>query len=111
MISFTYINDEMMGGKHPIPIDYEDIIVLSNGEVVTLTKAKVAACVCALVKWEGGPFRVRMDGGQPISGVSGYLRSDGDEYFHSREEAIRLVIIIDTVVGGINGSLRVTYYG
>ena len=36
---------------------------------------------------------------------------DGDEYFCSRDEAMKLVCVIDEVSGGVSGFMRVTYYG
>ena len=113
MIGFTYIDENSMGGKHPTPLDYEDVIVLPNGTVSILTPAKVAACVCALVKWEVSIFKVRWDGkGLPVAGSSGMTRNSGDEYFCSKEEAAQLVCIIDTTLAGLTtGFMRVTYYG
>lgn len=109
MIAFIFA-DESLGKKHPKPIAYEDIAVVV-GVVSVLAPANVRKCVGALINFENGPFRVRMDGGLPVDGVSGYLRSAGDEYFFSREEALRLSVVIDTIAGGVSGSLRVTYYG
>lgn len=114
MIAFTFIDEAAIGKKrHPKPIGYEDINVEN---VTNLTPSNVRKCVGALVKFEGGPFRERHDGGQPISSVvvvdaSGYLRSDGDEYFYSRDEAPLLAVILDIENGAVNGVLRVTYYG
>lgn len=112
MISFTFIDEHSMGGRHPVPIDYEDISVVLVG-VATLSPAKVAKCVGALVKWETSIFRVRWDGtGPPVAGTSGMLRFNGDEYFCSREEAQKLVCIVDTTLAGtVTGFMRVTYYG
>lgn len=109
MIAFSFIDTESCDGRHPAPIGYEDIIVVV-GQVSVLTPSLVGPSVGALVNFEGGPFRVRMDGfGAPVAGTSGYLRSSGDEYFCSREEAKRLVVVFET--GATNGNLRVTYYG
>jgi hypothetical protein len=110
MISFSFSDTKSCDGRHPAPQAYEDITV-TIGPVSILTPSLVGQCVGALVNFENGPFRVRMDGGNPVNGTSGYLRSGGDEYFFSREEALRLVVIIDQAAGGVNGSLRVTYYG
>ena len=111
MIAFSFIDSKSLGGsRHPKPIAYDDITV-SIGSVTNLTEANVRKCVGALVNFENGPFRVRMDGGLPVDGLSGYLRSAGDEYFFRREESSRLAIVIDTVAGGVGGTLRVTYYG
>ena len=110
MISFVFLDSSMGMKKHPVPIGYEDLIVAVVG-VTNLTQAKARKCVGALVNFEGGPFRVRMDGGLPVDGVSGYLRSAGDEYFCSREEALRLAVVINATAGGVSGILRVTYYG
>lgn len=110
MISFVFLDSSMGMKKHPIPIGYDDITVLVAG-TTNLIQAKARKCVGALVNFENGPFRVRMDGGLPIEGVSGYLRSAGDEYFCSREEALRLAVVLDTTAGAVSGTLRVTYYG
>jgi len=111
MITFAFIDGASVGSKrHPKPIGYEDIAVVV-GEVVTLSKVLARKCVGALVNFENGPFRVRMDGGFPEDNVSGYLRSAGDEYFMSRDEAISLAVVIDATAGGVTGALRVTYYG
>ena len=113
MIAFSFVNEADTGNKrHPIPQAYEDITVVI-AESAVFTAALKNKCVAALVKWEGGPFRVRMDGGNPVGlgTVSGYLRQDGDEYFCSRAEAQKLVTVIDQVAGGTTGFMRVTYYG
>lgn len=116
MISFAFIDEAGVGKKrHPKPIGYEDIIVTG---VIRLTPAFARRCVGALVKFEGGPFRSRMDGGLPVSSASiitasGYLRGDGDEYFLSRDEAQVFNAVLDLLgpVAVTNGMLRVTYYG
>lgn len=108
MIAFSYIDTESCDGRHPAPTGYEDITVVA-GQVTILTKNLVNGCVGALVNFENGPFRARHDGGAPVAGTSGYLRSSGDEYFFAREEALRLAVVFET--GGISGNLRVTYYG
>jgi hypothetical protein len=115
MISFTFLDESIGKKKHPIPFAYEDISVSLVG-VTVLTKSNVRKCVGALINFENGPFRTRHDGGLPVDNVliasaSGYLRSSGDEYFFSREEALRLVIILSPVSGAVDGMLRVTYYG
>lgn len=113
MISFAFIDEAGVGRKrHPKPIAYDDLTV-AIGQKIHLTPANARRCVGALIKWEGSPFRVRMDGGNPIGTgtVSGYLRSDGDEYFCSREEAQMIVTVVDEVAGGTGGFMRVTYYG
>lgn len=118
MIAFTFIDSKSLGGsRHPQPIAYEDIAVGLTG-TVTLTQANVRKSVGALVRFEGGPFRERHDGGLPVCSASiltasGYPRSDGDEYFFGREEAILLVVILDTLgpLVATEGILRVTYYG
>lgn len=118
MIAFTFSNESLVGKKrHPIPTGYSDIPVLAN-ETIRLNLTLVNKCVGALVKFEGGPFRSRMDGGLPISAAlsvdaSGYLRGDGDEYFCSREEALRFNVVLDTLgaFAAVSGILRVTYYG
>jgi hypothetical protein len=116
MISFIFQDNTSTNGRHPVPIDYEDITVTA-GKKFTLTPAKAAKCVGALVKWETSIFRVRWDGkGAPVAGAtaalsSGMLRNSGDEYFCSREEAQGLVCLIDTTAGGLTGFMRVTYYG
>jgi hypothetical protein len=116
MIAFTFPNEAGVGTKrHPAPFEYEDIIVTG---VVRLTPEFANKCVGALVKFEGGPFRSRMDGGLPVSAAvitdaSGYLRWDGDEYFLSRDEAQSFNVVLDTLGPVIMtpGILRVTYYG
>ena len=116
MISFVFLDKSMGEKRHPAPIAYEDIEVVS-GQVAVLTPANVRKCVGALVNFENGPFRVRHDGtGAPvdsatISDASGYIRSSGDEYFYSREEALRVVAILAVSLGAADGMLRVTYYG
>lgn len=112
MIAFTFLDDKSIKGRHPQTVAYEDIVV-TIGTPVTLSPKNARKCVGALVKWEGTNFRVRMDGGNPVgtAPVSGYLRQDGDEYFCSRDEAIKLVCVIDQVSGGVSGFMRVTYYG
>lgn len=116
MIAFTFIDSKSLGGnRHPKPIAYEDIVVTA-GVIVKLTQANVRKSVGALVNFENGPFRVRMDGGLPITNAlsasaSGYLRSSGDEYFFAREEAPLLSVVLDTGNGATEGMLRVTYYG
>ena len=115
MIAFTFLDDKSIKGRHPEAKLYEDISVVI-GTPRTLTPSNARKCVGALVKWEGTNFRVRMDGGNPvgtgtIATVSGYLRQDGDEYFCSRDEAMKLVCVIDEVSGGVSGFMRVTYYG
>lgn len=111
MIAFTFIDSKSLGGsRHPKPIAYEDIAVVV-GAVSIPTPSNARKCVGALINFEGGPFRARWDGGAPTDGTSGYLRSGGDEYFFSREEALKLVVVIDTTTGGVSGTLRVTYYG
>lgn len=112
MIGFTFLDDKSIKGRHPQPKLYDDLSVVI-GTPKTLTPSKVSKCVGALIKWEGTNFRVRMDGGNPVGTgtVSGYLRQDGDEYFCSRDEAQKLVCVIDEVSGGTTGFMRVTYYG
>ena len=110
MLAFTFEDQSFGKKRHPKPIAYEDVVVGLVG-VTVLTKSNAQKCVGALVNFENGPFRARWDGGAPVNGTSGYLRSAGDEYFFSREEALRLVVIIDTIAGGVSGTLRVTYYG
>jgi hypothetical protein len=118
MIAFVFLDQSFGSKKHPKPIIYEDISVPFVG-VAVLTTANVRKCVGALIRFESGPFRERHDGtGAPVSNsaiaiASGYLRSDGDEYFYSREEALRLVVILDTLglLAATEGMLRVTYYG
>lgn len=112
MITFAFVDGASVGTKrHPKPIGYEDISVTEVAVIYSLTKSLARKCVGALINFENGPFRVRMDGGQPQENVSGYLRSAGDEYFLSRDEAIALSVVLDTIAGGVNGALRVTYYG
>jgi hypothetical protein len=111
MISFTFPDEAILGKKrHPIPFEYDDISVSGSG-VFNLTASKLRKCVGALIKFETGPFRERHDRAGSASTTSGYLRSDGDEYFYSREEAQAFTVVIDTVLGGTTGTLRVTYYG
>lgn len=116
MIAFTFADESIGKKKHPAPIAYEDISVSLVG-VTTLTKSNIRKCVGALINFENGPFRTRHDGlGAPVDGAtaalsSGYLRSSGDEYFFSREEALRLVVILSVINGAADGMLRVTYYG
>jgi len=116
MIAFTFIDSKSLGGnRHPRPIGYEDIVG-SLTQPVTLSNILARKCVGALVNFENGPFRVRMDGGEPVDSAtlgtaSGYLRSSGDEYFCSREEALAFVAILSPVNGAADGALRVTYYG
>lgn len=118
MIAFSFVNEAGVGKKrHPQPQGYEDLAI-GLGQNVRLTPALSRKCVGALVRFEGGPFRVRMDGGLPISNASillasGYLRSDGDEYFCSREESQSLLVILDVngPLPATEGILRVTYYG
>ena len=115
MISFTFADESMGKRRHPKPIAYEDIVV-TVGQVSVLTPSNVRKCVGALVSFENGPFRERHDGGAgvdsaTIADASGYLRSSGDEYFFSREEALRLSVILATSMGAADGVLRVTYYG
>jgi hypothetical protein len=118
MIVFTFLDSSSVGGKrHPKPIAYDDVPV-GLGEVITLTKLNSRKCVGALVRFEGGPFRCRVDGGLPVSSASiltasGYLRSDGDEYFCSREEAQYFNVLLDVngPLVATEGILRVTYYG
>ena len=115
MISFVFLDESIGKKRHPKPINYEDIIV-TLGEVARLTPSKTVKCVGALVNFENGPFRVRHDGGAVVDNVtvtsaSGYLRSSGDEYFFSREEALRLNVILAPSIGAVDGVLRVTYYG
>jgi len=118
MISFAFIDEAGVGKKrHPKPIAYEDIVV-PVGQVIQLTPVNSRKCVGALVRFESGPFRSRMDGGLPVSSASvltasGYLRSDGDEYFLSRDEAPLFNVILDTLgaFAATEGILRVTYYG
>lgn len=119
MISFVFLDQSFGSKKHPKPILYDDLNIPISG-VVNLTQANVRKCVGALVRYEGGPFRERhdSDGEAPISSASiltasGYLRSDGDEYFYSREEALLLSVILDMLgpLTPTNGMLRVTYYG
>jgi hypothetical protein len=116
MIAFTFVDTKSCsGGRHPKPIGYEDVVG-SLTESVTLNKVLARKCVGALVNFENGPFRVRMDGGNPVDSAtlgtaSGYLRSSGDEYFCSREEAQTFVAILSPVNGAVDGALRVTYYG
>lgn len=108
MIAFTFLDESLGRKRHPKPNGYDDLVVSG---VTVLTLAKVRKSVGALINFEGGPFRERHDGGQPVDNVSGYLRSGGDEYFYSREEALLFAVVIDTVTGGVSGTLRVTYYG
>ena len=118
MIAFTFLDTKALGGnRHPKPIAYEDKAVSTSG-VTVLTSSNVRKCVGALVRFEGGIFRERHDGGLPISSgsvltASGYLRSDGDEYFYGREEALLLNVVLDMLgpVTVTEGILRVTYYG
>ena len=118
MISFTFIDSKALGGsRHPKPISYQDISVIV-GRTITLTPSNVRKCVGAVVRFEGGPFRERHDGGLPVASASiltasGYPRNDGDEYFFGREEALLLAVILDTLgpLVATEGILRVTYYG
>jgi len=117
MISFVFLDESFGKKRHPTPILYEDINVPTTG-VSKLTPANVRKCVGALVRYEGGPFRERHDGGLAVSSASiltasGYLRSDGDEYFYGREEALRLTMVLDMLgpLTPTEGMLRVTYYG
>jgi hypothetical protein len=118
MIAFTFIDEAAIGTKrHPKPIGYGDIPV-PVGEGIRLLVTMVNKSVGALVKFEGGPFRERHDGGLPISSAdiltaSGYLRGEGDEYFYSRDEAIAFNTVLDSLgpVTITSGILRVTYYG
>jgi len=118
MIAFTFIDEGSVGTKrHPKPIGYEDVVI-PVGEKIRLPVTIVNKSVGAVVKFEGGPFRERHDGGLPVSSASiltasGYLRGDGDEYFYSRDEAMALNTILDELgpVTVISGILRVTYYG
>jgi len=118
MIAFTFIDSTSLGSKrHPKPIAYEDINVPLN-RVVNLTQVNVRKSVGALIRFESGPFRERHDGGLPICSASiltasGYPRNDGDEYFFSREEALLLSVVLDTLgpLVATEGMLRVTYYG
>jgi len=116
MIAFTFIDSKSLGGsRHPKPVGYEDIVG-SLTEPVVLNQVFARKCVGALVSFENGPFRVRMDGGNPVDSAtlgtaSGYLRSSGDEYFCSREEALAFIAILSPVNGAVDGALRVTYYG
>ena len=116
MIAFTFLDDKSIKGRHPEAKLYEDIGLIVVGTPAVLTPKNARKCVGALVKWEGTNFRVRMDGGQPVGSgtiltASGYLRQDGDEYFCSRDEAMKLVCVIDEISGGVSGFMRVTYYG
>lgn len=118
MIAFTFIDSKSLGGnRHPKPIVYQDLPVGLTG-VVNLLQANIRKSVGALVRFEGGPFRERHDGGLPVCSASiltasGYPRSDGDEYFFSREEGIFLSVVLDTLgpLVATEGILRVTYYG
>jgi hypothetical protein len=118
MIAFTFLDQSGVGTKrHPHPIGYEDLPI-GLGQSIHLTPKQARKCVGALIRFEGGPFRVRMDGGAPVSTLSiltasGYLRSDGDEYFCSKEEAQAIVTILDVngPLPATEGILRVTYYG
>lgn len=115
MISFVFIDESLGLRRHPKPIAYEDISVTVVGVGVPLS-SNTRKCVGALVSFENGPFRERHDGGAPVDGVtsalsSGYLRSSGDEFFYSREEILKLVVILSVNNGAANGILRVTYYG
>jgi len=115
MISFVFLDQSFGSKKHPKPIAYEDVVLVA-GQVSVLTPSNVRKCVGALVSFENGPFRERHDGGAAvdsatIANASGYLRSSGDEYFFSREEALRLSVILATSLGAADGILRVTYYG
>jgi hypothetical protein len=121
MIAFTFIDSKSLGGnRHPAPLTGGvgvDIPVVS-GQVTNLNLAMVRKSVGALVKFESGPFRQRHDGGLPISSASistasGYLRSDGDEYFYIKEEATVFSVVLDTLgpLVATEGMLRVTYYG
>lgn len=119
MISFIF-EDKGFGEKHPKVIGYQDLSVPLTG-VVVLNPALTRKCVAVLVNFEDGPFRVRWDGSVGASGIpidnivvanaSGYLRSSGDEFFFSREEAQRLVVVLAVSLGAVDGMLRVTYYG
>jgi hypothetical protein len=115
MISFVFLDQSLGSKKHPKPIAYEDIVLVA-GQVSALTPSSVRRCVGALVSFESGPFRTRHDGGAAvdsatIANASGYLRSSGDEYFYSREEAFKFSAILATSAGAVDGVLRVTYYG
>lgn len=117
MLSFVFLDQSIGTKKHPKPILYQDLPVGVTGTVV-LTPSKVRMCVGALVRFEGGPFRERHDGGLPIASASiliasGYPRSDGDEYFFGRDEALLLAVVLDTLgpLVATEGILRVTYYG
>jgi hypothetical protein len=118
MIAFSFINESALAGKrHPKPIGYEDINIVV-GQVTNLSKSITQQSVAVLVKFEGGPFRQRHDGGLPVSdasilSASGYLRGDSDEIFLSRDESIMFSVVLDTLgpLPAVNGILRVTYYG
>lgn len=111
MISFSFTDEESVGKKRfPIPFEYDDISITVGG-IGKFILSKSGKSVVILVRFEGGPFRFRMDGGLPVDGLSGYLVSDGDQYFFSREEALRFSCVIDTTSGGVSGFLRTTYYG
>ena len=118
MIAFTFIDSTSLGSKrHPKPIVYQDIPVGLTG-IVNLLPANARKSVGALIRFEGGPFRERHDGGLPVCSASmltasGYPRNDGDEYFFSREEALLFSVVLDTLgpLVATEGILRVTYYG
>jgi hypothetical protein len=118
MIGFIFLDEAGVGKKrHPKPVGYGDIPI-PVGMSIGLSKLLASKSVAVLVKYEGGPFRERHDGGGPVSNAnilsaSGYLRGDGDEYFYSRDEAPLLNVILDSAgpVTITSGILRVTYYG
>jgi hypothetical protein len=119
MVSFAFIDSKSLGGgRHPKPIGYQDIPVSIATGVTVMNPSNVRKCVGAVVRFEGGPFRERHDGGLPVASASiltasGYPRNDGDEYFFGREEALLFAVILDTLgpLVATEGILRVTYYG
>lgn len=88
----------------PIPYDYEELTIDSN--VTVLTAAKVRVSDAVWVRFDDGPMRFRIDGGDPSATV-GWPLNDGDQIQLSSHE-MRLFKAIRT--GATNGKARAIYY-
>jgi len=86
--------------------DYEEVVVDNTAGGVSLTASKLNKVQAALVRQEGGPIRIRMDGGAPTT-TSGFLVNDGDVFELTPGELTAFRAIR---TGSTSGKLFVTYY-
>jgi len=85
------------------PAAYQEVSV--GSVAVGLTLASAQGCQLAVIRFEAGPVRYRVDGGVPSTTV-GMVGNDTDEEVLSSLEAQNFQAIRTSVT---NGTLHVTY--